>query len=208
MMQDKNTPPPELVMTQTPLKNVTFEEYLTYDDGTDNRYELVDGEVVMVPLPTAEHSDVIDLLCDAFREQIRLQAQPWKVKRDAGVYIGKNPDTGKERSRTPDVCVITAVQWAELREDRSSAAVLRTPSLLVVEVVNPGSKKIDYESKQSEYESITILEYWIVDLRKSQVSVLLLTDGRYQQTVFTGNQRIISRTFPELTLTASQVLSA
>ena len=208
MMQDKNTSRPDLVMTQTPLKNVTFEEYLTYDDGTDNRYELVDGEVVMVPLPTAEHSDVIDLLCDAFREQIHLQNQPWKVKRDAGVYIGKNPDTGKERSRTPDVCVMTAVQWAELREDRSSAAVLRTPSLLVVEVVSPGSKKIDYESKQSEYESIKIPEYWIVDLRKSQVSVLLLTDGRYKSTVFTGNQPMISRTFPELTLTASQVLSA
>ncbi len=208
MMQDKNTPPSDLVMTQTPLKNLTFEEYLTYDDGTDNRYELVDGELVMVPLPTAEHSDVIDLLCDAFREQIRLQDQPWKVKRDAGVYIGKNPDTGKERSRTPDVCVMTAAQWAELREDRSSAAVLRTPPLLVVEVVSPGSKKIDYESKQSEYESIKIPESWIVDLRKSQVSVLLLTDGRYEPTVFTGNQRIISQTFPELTLTASQVLSA
>ncbi|WP_261226477.1 hypothetical protein [Ancylothrix sp. D3o] len=23
---------------------LTFEEYLTFDDGTDNRYELVDGE--------------------------------------------------------------------------------------------------------------------------------------------------------------------
>jgi Uma2 family endonuclease len=195
-------------MTQTPLKNLTFEEYLTYDDETDNRYELVDGELVMVPLPTAEHSDVIDLLCDAFREQIHLQNQPWKVKRDAGVYIGKNPDTEKERSRTPDVCVITAAQWAELREDRSSATVLRTPPLLVVEVVSPGSKKIDYESKKSEYESIKIPESWIVDLRKSQVSVLLLTDGRYQQTVFTGNQQIVSRTFPELTMTASQVLSA
>ena len=208
MMQDKNTPPSDLVMTQTPLKNLTFEEYLTYDDGTDNRYELVDGELVRVPLPTAEHSDVIDLLCDAFREQIHLQNQPWKVKRDAGVYIGKNPDTGKERSRTPDVCVMTAAQWAELKEDKRAAAVLRTPPLLVVEVVSPGSKKIDYESKPSEYESIKIPESWIVDLRKSQVSVLLLTDGRYEPTVFTGNQRIISRTFPELTLTASQVLSA
>lgn len=33
-------------MTQTPVK-LTFEEYLAYDDGTDNRYELVDGELVM-----------------------------------------------------------------------------------------------------------------------------------------------------------------
>ncbi|HEY9710557.1 MAG TPA: Uma2 family endonuclease, partial [Oculatellaceae cyanobacterium] len=163
-------------MTQTPVKNLTFEQYLTYDDGTDNRYELVDGELVMVPLPTADHSDAIDLLYDAFRAQIRSSSEPWKVKRDVGVYIGKNPDTGKERSRTPDVCVMTAAQWAELKEVKRAAAVLRTAPLLVVEVVSPGSKKIDYESKQSEYEAIKIPEYWIVDLRKPQVSVLLLTD--------------------------------
>jgi Uma2 family endonuclease len=195
-------------MTQTPLKNLTFEQYLTYDDGTDNLYELVDGELVMVPLPTADHGDTIDLLLEAFREQIRRSGQSWKVKDKAGVYTGKNPVTGKERSRAPDVCVMTAAQWDELKGDKRSAAVLRTPPLLVVEVVSPGSRKIDYESKQSEYESIKIPEYWIVDLRKSQVSVLLLTDGRYESTVFAGNQQIISRTFLELNLTASQVLSA
>jgi len=48
-------------MTQTPVKNLTFEDYVTYDDGTDNIYELVDGKLVMVPLPTADHGDTIDL---------------------------------------------------------------------------------------------------------------------------------------------------
>jgi Uma2 family endonuclease len=28
---------------------MTLEEYLTYDDGTDTRYELVDGELVPMP---------------------------------------------------------------------------------------------------------------------------------------------------------------
>ena len=32
-------------MTRTPVK-LSFEEYLVYDDGTDVRYELVDGELV------------------------------------------------------------------------------------------------------------------------------------------------------------------
>ncbi len=38
-------------MTQTTKtqKLLTFEEYLTYDDGTDTRYELVDGELVEMP---------------------------------------------------------------------------------------------------------------------------------------------------------------
>lgn len=195
-------------MTQTPIKNLTFEQYLTYDDGTDNRYELVDGELVMVPLPTAKHGDTIDFLLDAFRQQIRRSGQSWKATDKAGVYIGKDPVTERDYSRTPDVCVMTAAQWDELREDESSAAVLRTPPLLVVEVVSPGSKKIDYENKLSEYEAIKIPEYWIVDFRRAQVSVLFLTDERYESTVFAGNQGIISRTFPELTLTASQVLSA
>ena len=40
------------------------------------------------------------------------------------------------------------------------------------------------------------------------VTVRRLVNGRYQEKVFTGNQRIISQTFPELTLTAKQVWSA
>ncbi|MGJ5676780.1 MAG: Uma2 family endonuclease, partial [Nostochopsis sp.] len=99
-------------MTQTPVK-LTFEEYLTYDDGTDNIYELVDGELVMVPLPTGKHSDVIDLLALAIASAIPQQYRgDWKVKRDVGVYVGVNSQTGKERSRTPDLTVLTSAQWA------------------------------------------------------------------------------------------------
>ena len=146
-------------MTQTSLK-LTFEEYLTYDDGTDNRYELVDGELVMVPLPTGEHSDAIDLLSDIFKAEITKQQQPWIVKRDVGVYVGINPD------------------------------------------------KTDYQAKEQEYRTIGIPEYWIVDLRKAEVSVLLLVDGGYQSTEFKGTELIVSRTFSQLNLTAQQVLTA
>lgn len=56
----------------TPIapSSLSFEEYLTFDDGTDNRYELVDGELVMVPLPTPDHSDLIDLLRSTFQKLI------------------------------------------------------------------------------------------------------------------------------------------
>jgi Uma2 family endonuclease len=195
-------------MPQSPTKNLTFEEYLTYDDGTDNRYELVDGELVMVPLPTADHSDVIDLLSNTFKAKISRIKSPWIVKRDVGVYTGINLATGKERSRTPDLCVITQAQWASLKADKTSSAVLRTPPLLAVEVVSPGSQKTDYESKEEEYMSVGIPEYWIVDLLKSKVSVLLLNDEHYSRSEFRGSEQIISQTFPNLAMTAKQVLSA
>ena len=194
-------------MTQTSVK-LSFDEYLTYDDGTDNRYELVDGELVMVPLPTGEHSDAIDLLSDIFKAEITKQQQPWIVKRDVGVYIGINPDSGKERSRTPDLCIMTTAQWAVVKAEKTKAAVLRSAPLLVVEVVSPSSKKTDYQAKEQEYRTIGIPEYWIVDLRKAEVSVLLLVDGGYQSTEFKGTELIVSRTFSQLNLTAQQVLTA
>lgn len=42
---------PVSIPTSTPAKTLlTFEEYLVYDDGSDSRYELVDGELVEMPL--------------------------------------------------------------------------------------------------------------------------------------------------------------
>ena len=193
-------------MIQT-ATNLTFEEYLTYDDGTDNRYELVDGELVMVPLPTADHSDVIDLLSKIFWAEIDKLGLDWIVKRDVGTYVGINPETGKERSRTPDLCVITQGQWNEVKANKKAAAVLKTPPLLVVEVVSPGSKRADYQEKESEYKNAGVREYWIIDLLKSKITVLSLVNGDYQKTEFTNNQLITSEIFPELSLTAKKVLS-
>jgi Uma2 family endonuclease len=48
-------------------RKLTFEEYLAYDDGTDTRYELVNGELVARSLGTGRHGRVIkfvdDVLC-------------------------------------------------------------------------------------------------------------------------------------------------
>lgn len=195
-------------MTKTPTQNYSFEEYLTYNDDTDNRYELVDGELVMVPLPTADHSDVVDLLSEAIKSAISKQKQTWRIKRDVGVYVGVNPQTGLDRSRTPDLTVFTAEQWAEIKADKTKAAVSKTAPLLAVEIVSPSSKKKDYETKEQEYKGVGVLEYWIVDLRQSKVSVLVLVNGEYQVTEYTGSQQIISPIFSELNLTAQQLLSA
>nr|WP_297086619.1 Uma2 family endonuclease [Thermoleptolyngbya sp. C42_A2020_037] len=40
-------------------QKLTFEEYLTYSDGTDTRYELVDGELAPMSLGTGKHGAII-----------------------------------------------------------------------------------------------------------------------------------------------------
>lgn len=202
-------------MTKTSAK-LSFKEYLTYDDSTDNRYELVDGELLMVPLPTADHADEVDILLEVFRAEIRRLSLPWKVTDKAGVYIGKSPKTGKDYSRTPDVCVLIQAAWSELKT-QGSAAVLRTPPLLVVEVVST-NWEVDYIDKLDEYQRLGIFEYWIVDYlavgsrnligdpKQPTVSIYQLVEDQYQVNQFRGNEQIISATFPELKLTVDQML--
>ncbi|WP_277878015.1 Uma2 family endonuclease [Leptolyngbya sp. FACHB-261] len=106
-------------------KTLTFEEYLNFDDGPDNRYELVHGELIRVPLPSLPRSNRIDFLHDAFRAEIQREQLPWLVERDVGVrtWIGN--------SRTPDLCIVIIEQLAEIVQ--APSAVLQSPPLLVVE---------------------------------------------------------------------------
>jgi Uma2 family endonuclease len=194
-------------MPQTSTVNLTIENYLTYDDGTDNRYELVDGAIVVVPLPSADHADKIDLLLEIFRAEIRRNNLPMKASDKVGVYIGKSSLTGRDYSRNPDVCVTTSEAWSSIKANKTTAAVLLTPPILVVEVVST-NREDDYVNKVDEYQRLGIPEYWIVDGRDKLVSVLLLDDGRYNLTEYRSSKAIISRAFPMLALSAEQVLSA
>lgn len=59
-------------MSQTPVKRLyTFEQYLTCDEGTDNRYELVNGELVLMSPPSDHHEAIISLLFVSFYLEIQ-----------------------------------------------------------------------------------------------------------------------------------------
>lgn len=54
---------------------------------------------------------------------------------------------------------------------------------------------------------LEIPEYWIVDPRENQITVLDWNGGLYEETVFDNEAKIVSSTFPELELTANEVLA-
>jgi Uma2 family endonuclease len=78
--------------------------------------------------------------------------------------------------------------------------------VLAIEVVSPDSIKRDYRFKRAEYASFGIPEYWIVDPAAQKVTLLLLVEGLYEETVYQGDDPIKSQTFPELMLTVNQIL--
>lgn len=187
-------------MVQTLAKRLfTFEEYLSYEDGTDNRYELVNGELVPMNPPIGKHARIARFLFRQFDREIERLALNWIPSWDYGVR------TAERKSRLPDLVVIIAEQEEALL---NVSAVLQTPPLLAVEIVSEDNPARDYRYKRSEYAVREITEYWIVDPQKSKVTVLTLLEGLYEEQVFTGTERIVSPTFADLVLTAEQVLEA
>jgi Uma2 family endonuclease len=55
-------------MTIAPQK-MTLEEYLSYDDGTDTQYELVNGELVVVPPESELNRRIATFLFVYFSQQ-------------------------------------------------------------------------------------------------------------------------------------------
>ncbi|MEH2086185.1 Uma2 family endonuclease [Nostoc sp.] len=186
-------------MVSTPVTKLTFEEYLNYDDGSGFHYELVDGRLELINPPTIQHFLIVAFLDTALIAEIQRLSLPWLTFRETGTRTGKN------KSRLTDLSVVTQEQARELL---NASAVFESPPLLIVEVVSPDSINRDYRYKRSEYAAVEVPEYWIVDPLKEKISVLWLEEGFYEETVFTGDQKIVSRTFPEIAIAVEQIFTA
>ena len=192
-------------MTQAKQRFRTIEEYLDYDDGTETRYELVDGELVELP-----NEKQINLLIARFLflcfVQMGIPFERVGDKQQVAV------DSLTVKAREPDLTIITEETRAAMGKESLITREMPAPSL-VIEVVSPGKPSEDnyirdYIDKPREYAERGIPEFWQVDPSRSVVIVLTLKDGAYQAHEFRGSDRVVSSTFPNLQLTAEQILRA
>ena len=197
-------------MVQTKTK-LTFADFLEkYPDGS-GIYELVNGEIVKVEA-TRAHKNVARYLVKSFdRESDRLELD-YIVDKD--IVFRTVTASGQEQGRNPDVGVVKASVW---NSNVRSYGALTEPIQLVVEVTSTNWED-DYVDKLDEYQRLGICEYWIVDYlaiasraylgnpKIPTVFVYSLENDRYLVQSFTGNERIISKTFPELEITVEQIV--
>lgn len=189
----------------TTLKRFTIEEYLHYDDGTDTRYELVNGELIPMSLGTWQHSKIIRFLSKRFDDESdRLEHQWAAIPALAGI---RSPRAGRwDTCRIPDITLMHSEQWDSLSESEAIIELTDPRPVLVVEVVSESTKATDYRAKRSEYAVLDISEYWIVDPLEAKVLILNLLEGAYETQVFSGTDSVLSTVFPEINLTAEQIL--
>jgi Uma2 family endonuclease len=193
-------------MTVATTRRMSLEEYLTYDDGTDTRYELVDGVLVEMGAESRCNIKIAFFLIEIFLKLVG--------RGRLGIKEKIQVDSKYVSARDPDLIIHSEGSALAIEGRKESCLFLNEPNpMIVIEMVSPGTEstdnyKRDYEQKPIEYAARGIPEYWLIDPDRAWVKVGSLVDRAYQFQDFTGNQVIQSPTFPNLTLTAEQVLTA
>lgn len=196
-------------MTQTvaPKTFATLEEYLSDDNETDARYELVDGMLVEMGAEHRLNEKIALWLLTQFLQCVPID----RIARGTQISVSSPSVT----ARNPDLMVLTAELDQLLTQKKQSLITPEMPPpLLVVEVVSPGEPGTDnydrdYVEKPREYAERGIPEYWIIDPYQHQITVLKLEKGIYIEVgVFRTDEAIVSPEFPELNVSADRVLNA
>jgi Uma2 family endonuclease len=193
-------------MTQAKPRFQTLEEYLNYDNRTDTRYELVNGELVELPTEEPINSTIAMVLAFAFGA---LGIRPRCLAIGHQIEV----ESTKVTARQPDLVVHSKESLEALLSKEKLIRLGMPAPLLVVEVVSPGEPgsdnyNRDYIEKPREYATRGIPEFWQIDPERAVVNVLELVDGAYQSHPFRGSDRIVSPQFPHLQLTAAKILGA
>jgi Uma2 family endonuclease len=194
-------------MTVATDRRLTLKEFLTYDDGTDRRYELFNGVLVEMGAESRINIEIAISLIQYFA-LLGINSKRLGIKEKIEVR-----SAFVASARDADLIIHSEESALALKGRSESCLSLADPNpLIVIEIVSPGRESTDnyqrdYVQKPREYADRWIAEFWQIDPSRAYVRVGTLTDGAYQFQTFKGSDAIVSPTFPELKLTAAVVLA-
>lgn len=124
------------------------------DDG--NRYELLEGFLLVSPFPSLEHQVIASRLATMLSNAVGKAAHTLAF---GVIQLGDNTQL------LPDILVVPSsyhadTEWRDIRE-----------WWLAVEVMSPFSRIYDREVKRAAYLALGVEEYWIVDPRTESIDI-------------------------------------
>jgi Uma2 family endonuclease len=175
---------------------VTFAELQQWpDDG--RRYELYDGEVIVVPMSFPRHQRVVLHLSEILAEYERATG---------GLVFGSPIDIvlSEHNVLQPDLTFFTAGR----RHLLDMMEATRVPPDLAVEVLSRSTEARDRGRKMAVFARFGVPEYWIVNPVTNELEIYRLVAGHYQLNSVCGrDESAASPTLPGLTIPGSRVFA-
>jgi Uma2 family endonuclease len=179
----------------TTLKRLTYLDLdVIPEEQEGDRHELIDGELVVTPVPVMKHQRVSRNLVYALDDHVRHQGLGEVHSAPTGVRLAD------DNLLIPDACFVSHARLGIIGDK-----TIDGPPDLVVEILSPGTRRRDLGLKRNIYARFSVPEYWIVDPDAQTVTVLTLVNDQYEEISPNADGTVRSLVLPDLNLTFEAV---
>ena len=186
-------------------KKYTIEDIMALPEN--EHAELIDGQIYYQAAPSRKHQDISGELYATIHDYIKRNGGQCKVYHapfavllndDDSVYIEPDISVICDRNKLSDRGCEGAPDW-------------------IIEIVSPGSRRMDYMIKLFKYRTAGVQEYWIISSMERSVEIYYLVAGRYvlqdcyilqddsEEDYYNADQVITLREFPNISLTLAEI---
>ena len=176
-----------------PLRKFTYQDYRNLPES-DIRYEVIDGELLVVPSPRFTHQEI--------SRRLEIILSLWVDERGLGAIAHAPLDVvlGDDVVQ-PDILFVSKERLGIIEEE----AVFGSPDL-AVEILSPTTASRDLTQKRALYARHGVKEYWIVDPDAAAVKVLRRGAGGFEKSQILGRrERLTTPLLPELEIDLSRI---
>jgi Uma2 family endonuclease len=177
--------------SQSYLTSEGFRRWLRGRARTDeNRYELLNGRVVMTPPAGYPHGSV--------EAAIVMHLRGFVVSNALGHVFGSSQgfDLPSGDAVGADASFVSTARWEQGPSPEEGRFLQVVPDL-VVEILSPSTASRDRGEKKAIYERNRVREYWLVDTRARTLRVFTLEGDRFDLgTVYEEGDTVSSHALP------------
>lgn len=173
----------------------TYKDYKSLPESETSRYELLEGELIMVPSPTTYHQSISGNLGHILRNFVR--------KHNLGVVYHAPLDVvfSHEDVAQPDIFFISKERSGIITKDNVQGA----PDL-IVEILSPSTAERDRTYKRTLYARHSVGEYWLVDPDERTIEVTILGKAGFETvSIYRKGEILISPLLKGLCLNLEEV---
>ncbi len=172
----------------------TIDDILNLPDG--QRAELIDGQIFDMAPPSPLHQEIAGELFAVIHSYLKAKHGPCKpYLAPIGVFLSTEEKT---HYIEPDILVVCDPSKISQRGCEGAPD-------FIIEVVSPGSRRMDYTLKNALYSEAGVREYWIVDPAKERITVYHY-EVDAAPAIFTFDQKVTVGIYGDLHICINELL--
>ena len=175
------------------ISRMTLDEFLRWDDGTDTRYELIDGSPVAMAPPSEAHRILAVRLASRIDAALAGQ-RPCNAQIEPGVV---RPDRA-DSYYVPDIAVTC--------EPNAPGRQAMLNPILIIEILSPSTERSDRRLKLPAYQNLqSVREIMLIDAGTYHAELYRREDDHWGIELVRGAEAALSLISGDLRISMSEL---